>query len=728
MGGYLPSLADDFMVASYAAHTGNFAGLQLPLTSAAGFQAAVGGTRVILDASALIALSNVPENITVEATGPAGAVVTYTTPTLTDLVDPDPTLTATPASGSTFPLGSTTVTVTATDHSGNSTSAQFTINVQDTTPPVITNVPPNQTVEATGPSGAVITYASPTATDLVDPSPTITSTPPSGSTFPLGTTTVTVTATDHSGNSTSAHFTIAVQDTTPPVLANVPASQTVEATGPSGAVVTYANPTATDLVDANPTITSTPPSGSTFPLGSTTVTVMATDHSGNSTSAHFTIAVQDTTPPVLANVPANLTVTATGPAGAVVTYPRATATDLVDANPTITSTPPSGSTFPLGSTTVTVMATDHSGNSTSAQFTINVQDTTPPVITNVPQNQTVEATGPSGAVITYASPTATDLVDPSPTITSTPPSGSTFPLGTTTVTVTATDHSGNSTSAHFTIAVQDTTPPVLANVPASQTVEATGPSGAVVTYASPTATDLVDPNPTITSTPPSGSTFPLGSTTVTVMATDHSGNSTSAHFTIAVQDTTPPVLANVPANLTVTATGPAGAVVTYPNATATDLVDPNPTITSTPPSGSTFPLGSTTVTVMATDQSGNANSATFTVTVLAPTPTPPQVIGIASVQSRKGLTAFIVVFNEPLDSGSASNPGLYHVFTPVKKRGITFFTRAVAIKSIHPRSGGATVTIKLARPVKGKVEVTIQGAIMAANGASNSINFSNIVE
>jgi len=429
----------------------------------------------------------------------------------------------------------------------------------------------------------------------------------------------------------------------------------------------------------------------------------------------------------LSNVPANISVEATGLAGAVVTYTTPTLTDLVDPDPTLAATPASGLTFPLGSTTVTVTATDHAGNTTSAQFTINVQDTTPPVISNVPANITVEATGPAGAVVTYASPTATDLVDPHPTITATPSSGSTFPLGSTTVTITAADHAGNTTSAQFTIDVQDTTPPVLANVPASITVEATGPLGAVVTYASLTATDLVDPHPTITATPPSGSTFPLGSTTVTVTATDHSENSTSAHFTIDVQDTTPPVLANVPGNLTVTATGPSGAVVTYPSAMATDLVDPNPAVSSTPPSGSTFPLGTTTVTVTATDHAGNATSATFTVTVLAPTPTPPQVVGIASVQSRKGLTGFIVVFNEPLDPASASNAGLYQVFAAVKKRGRTAFTRAVAIKGIHPSSAGATVTIDLARPEKGNVEVTIQGAIMGSNGATSRINSTTIV-
>ena len=72
---------------------------------------------------ATLALTNVPANQTVEATGPAGAVVTFATPGATDSADPDPTVTSTPASGSTFPLGTTTVTCTATDHFGNTATA-----------------------------------------------------------------------------------------------------------------------------------------------------------------------------------------------------------------------------------------------------------------------------------------------------------------------------------------------------------------------------------------------------------------------------------------------------------------------------------------------------------------------------------------------------------------------------------------------------------------------------
>jgi hypothetical protein len=83
-------------------------------------------------------------------------------------------------------------------------------------------------------------------------------------------------------------------------------------------------------------------------------------------------------------------------------------------------------------------------------------------------------------------------------------------------------------------------------------------------------------------------------------------------FTVTVNDTTPPVL-TVPANATVEAASPAGVVFTY-TASATDAVDTPLGASCAPPSGSTFPLGTTTVTCTATDTHGNIGSGSFTVT------------------------------------------------------------------------------------------------------------------
>jgi photosystem II stability/assembly factor-like uncharacterized protein len=81
----------------------------------------------------------------------------------------------------------------------------------------------------------------------------------------------------------------------------------------------------------------------------------------------------------------------------------------------------------------------------------------------------------------------------------------------------------------------DTTPPVWSNIPATIIAYATSTSGAKVTYKSPTATDAVDGVRPVTCALASGSTFPINKTTVTCSASDKSGNSSTATFTVWVQ-------------------------------------------------------------------------------------------------------------------------------------------------------------------------------------------------
>ena len=164
------------------------------------------------------------------------------------------------------------------------------------------------------------------------------------------------------------------------------------------------------------------------------------------------------------------------------------------------------------------------------------------------------------------------------------------------------------------IPAPDTTPPVL-TLPGNLVREATGPGGAVVTF-STTAWDAVSGNRTTTNNPPSGSTFPLGQTTVYVSATDAAGNTAYGNFKITVSDTTPPVL-TLPSNLVVATTESGGTTVSY-DISATDLASEVVILTPPPPppSGNIFPVGTTTVNVSATDAANNTSNGSFTVTVV----------------------------------------------------------------------------------------------------------------
>ena len=136
-------------------------------------------------------------------------------------------------------------------------------------------------------------------------------------------------------------------------------------------------------------------------------------------------------------------------------------------------------------------------------------------------------------------------------------------------------------------------------------------------------TDAGDPNPTVTCSPASGTTFQIETTLVTCNTTDQYGNTAEpTTFNVIVVDNTGPVI-SPHEDVTVEATSSSGAVVSYDLPTVTDACDPNPTVTCSPASGTTFQIGTTLVTCNATDQYGNtAEPTTFNVIVQPDTTAP----------------------------------------------------------------------------------------------------------
>lgn len=320
-------------------------------------------------------------------------------------------------------------------------------------------------------------------------------------------------------------------DTTPPVV-TPPGDQTLEATSSAGVTQTF-TATAVDDVDGALTATCVP---SVFPLGATVATCSATDAAGNTGQATFTVTVQDTTAPAL-SVPDPITAGATSSAGAVVSF-SASATDLVDGAVTPSCSPAPGSTFPIGTTTVECSATDGAGNTSSASFTVTVSNSGPTVV--VPATHRVAAFDATGAVVNFVpQPTASDVQDGPLVPTCSPSSGTRFPLGTTTVTCTATDSGGLVGSASFDVVVVDLTPPVV-----------TAPRDVVVITDAPlsrqdariaqflqaaSAADNVGVVSLQSNAPP---VLPLGRTLVTFTAFDAAGNSGESAAAIELR---PPV-------------------------------------------------------------------------------------------------------------------------------------------------------------------------------------------
>ncbi len=560
------------------------------------------------------------------------------------------TVTASPASGSVFPVGTTTVTLTSSVGGG---SCSFAVTVIDSPSPTI-SCPANQTVAA--PSGqpeATVSVGTPTATGSnVVIGSSRTDERPVTDPYPIGTTTITWSATDEFGRQATCVQTIVVTSADLPTI-SCPSNKSFNATNGCSYTATAAEIGTPTTTGPNVTVTSERSDGLTlsdpFPAGQTAITWTAANAVGRASCTQIiTVIGTDTTPPTL-TTPANI-VTSTGQCSVLLDEEQFVATGQdsgqCGSSVTITRTgiprvacPVPGDpnrtcesfVFPTGTTVVTYTATDSSGNSTSGTQTVRVNENpnTPPTIT-APVDVTVN-TGPGatscGAFIsdaTLGTATASDNCAGVVVTRTGVPAGNNFPVGNTIVTYRATDRVGNFTEDTQTVTVIDNTPPVV-TPPAAVTLYTQDFGGASCgvtvsnlngTLGTGSATDNCPGVGAVSrSGVPSGNFFPVGNTTLTYSATDAHGNTASATQVVTVIDNTPPAI-SCPANIVVEPTCPLGAIVNYATPTATDnCAVQSVNRTAGPASGSVFPIGTTTVTHTTTDIYGNTASCSFTVTV-----------------------------------------------------------------------------------------------------------------
>jgi hypothetical protein len=268
------------------------------------------------------------------------------------------------------------VTLTVTDGNSNGSSCVATVTVRDVTAPSFS-------------CPAAITLAS--CTDVVPDvlsgisdeadncgTPTLTQNPVPGSSFG-GQTTITVTATDASGNTSTCNVTVTMTDDTDPVIAcpaNIAVGTDVDA---CDAVVTYSIPTATDdCPGATVALTGGLASGAAFPLGINTVEYTATDVNGNTATCAFTVTVSDDQTPTAVCQDITVDLDASGNASIVAADLDGGSSDNCPAGLTLAINTNTFDCDNTGDNNVTLTVTDGNSNGSSCVATVTVRDVTAP--------------------------------------------------------------------------------------------------------------------------------------------------------------------------------------------------------------------------------------------------------------------------------------------------------------------------------------------------------------
>ena len=521
-------------------------------------------------------------DIIVEAIVPYENIVDFESPTAYDILG---VMSITSDAPEFFPLGETIITWTAVDVMGNASTTEQKVIVVDNTAPIL-QTPEDIVIEATSIDNNEIELGEAGATDNGE---IISISNDAPEFFTLGDTIITWTVSDSSENTASDTQLVSVVDTTSPEISPVD-DLTYEATSIDENTVSLDNPSVSDIQDV--TITNDAPEF--FPLGETVVTWTATDIVGNTSTTEQKVIVVDTTAPNL-TIPEDQIVEATSIEETLVEIGEAETYDITGISSISNNAPEA---FSLGSTVVTWTSIDNNGNTTTYEQTITVVDTIPPSIF-VPVDIVAEAADPILNFIELGDATIYDHVGVDSVTNDKPDS---FSFGSTTVTWTAVDTSGNISSDTQIVTIIDTTIPEII-APSDVTVEATGTSNTVVEIGQATIYDIIQVE-SVTSDSPD--TFPLGETVITWTATDSSGNSATATQTVTVVDTTVPSV-TAPDSITIEASGAEGNLVDIGLGSGSDTVE---IISVASDSPDTFPLGETVITWTATDSSGNSATAT----------------------------------------------------------------------------------------------------------------------
>lgn len=464
---------------------------------------------------------------------------------------------------------------------------------------------------------AIVPDVSVSVTDNCTPSALITFTqnPPVGS-FVSDTTIATITAFDATGNNTQCQTTFIFLDTIAPFI-NCPNTVTLYANSNCEATLGDYSSLALSTDNCNTAfVTQNTPAGTILTNGSHTIYLTTVDEFGNDRSCGFTVSVVDTIAPSV-TCPNNATVYANSNCTAYVgTFvPQVSGTDNCFAfNQLIYAQSPAPTSTFSDSVLVTLQLTDPSGNTGSCQFYLHALDTISPIATCL--NDTLVPIS-SGCNLTIPDLSGTAQITESCsalnalTFSQNPVAG-TVVAGASTVTLFYTDEAGNTGSCLTEVLPLDNIAPAITCPPSSTLNNGNNCTAALPNLVgTAVATDNCSVA-SITQSPPANTMVSAGTTVVTLTAQDGFGNTASCTTQYTVIENVNPII-TCPSSVTtcnpmVTYNLPSGQDNCAFAIVQTDLTG----LTS----GDQFPVGTTTLTYMAIDSSGNNATCSFNIQVL----------------------------------------------------------------------------------------------------------------
>lgn len=454
---------------------------------------------------------------------------------ITDNCDPNPAWIQSPPAGTVI-NSSAIVRFIGTDAYANADTCSFQLNVADILPPTL-SCPPSQTVSLDALCQYALTdfLSQAVVADACDPNPTLVQSPLPGTVYTSpGNQVVTLTATDDGGNTSTCAM--ALQVVQPPTqvvcpgASSLPLSANCDATLPDfTAMATYQYLCQTIPI----VVVQSPGPGQLLSgAGATTVTLTATDSAGGQSFCGFVVSRVDNQAPSLTCPPGQtLSLDANCQVSLPDFRPGANASDNCTTSPTLLQSPGAGTVI-SGATTVTLTANDAAGNTSSCGVAVTVADQMPPNLT-CPPGQAFALDANCQAALPDFRPgaNASDNCTSIPTLIQSPSAG-TVVSGPTTVTLTANDAAGNSTSCSIAVTATDLTPPGL-TCPSNIALTPTYVTCQIpVFWSAPNATDNC--GATLTASHQPGDVFPVGLSTVTYTAQDPEGNTTTCTFSIHV--------------------------------------------------------------------------------------------------------------------------------------------------------------------------------------------------